>query len=724
MTTQRTLECFGVDAVKQEPLLTATSELPFSKEILDGLLANCPVVLVDIDAPQHGLPFNDEAQVAGVGATDTQLSRVSSVHKRSMEVVLSDLPDSWTDEYGNVYRGLSLKGNNFSKPGIMQHPTAPDGFIAYGLQESNVIERTLAASKLLRARGIPTENIIGLAEPKSYPWPVLGTETDATETLSLSEYKSRIIQQYWQDLPEAERTSDALIDLYGKFKDMTFYVSLRATDSPFRLHDLRDLNIRRQVFAEYNAGEHSDGTEPLNPENLADTERYMRECWNPRAARNFAKLHTDLAHRFAHGFNLTATGSFVDLDSIHGEPLGLGDEPITHEDRALDLAEVLNASARMAREGSFILGRSVDMQVEFMEHYFAEAAALYEGENVAENIGAIMVALFHELSEVTSTGNDVMIDKIQEGYDQKYLGIVAGKEQLGGAFRAVAEALDEDTISRYMTDILEYTWPERVMDVLSNHINEINDAKELGTEICLFDSFIKESGEVHSGASHELEEELESLVMLAVAEAISEGDMTSIPGLESIQNSSIKVLAASNLMNLYSESVQSVVDAQLEKLIDRQPEELRATATLRIPESVFVGADSYLQSGAHPGLLFRATDGISRERVESLLPDAKHPVEYGTFTLSKLQSVDMMASQPGNLLLEMVSHTYFDGLQLGVSDGQAEIKVEFHERPDYVLLVEECPDGTRLLRYLRPEVIPSPSTEVQSATNDWALFSA
>lgn len=343
-----TVETYPIDAIKELVVPWEIATCPLSAEARKLLLAECPVVVdmnhvspvirQELDEP---LTFTEPRTIEGYDPETVSLRQPSNAHQRSFELHGDVFSKPWHDAHSNRYAAFTLKGNNFSNPGVMRHPTAIDEYIAWGLQESKIIERVLKASEILRERNVSTEYIVGLAEPKAYPFAKLGNETTAYDLLPLAEYRRRIVEKHWKSLPKPEQSFDKLVDMQSKFNDMTFYVSMRATDSAYRFDDLTagHKKRRQEVYDEINKYWLLPDEEPLSADKQADWTRYVERYLARNFGQNLARLHVDLAHDFLHGLNITALGGIVDLDSVHGEPLGFGDEPIDDLDRAKDFLQ-------------------------------------------------------------------------------------------------------------------------------------------------------------------------------------------------------------------------------------------------------------------------------------------------------------------------------------------------------------------------------------------------
>lgn len=397
---QLTVETFPVTAVKDTLLPQEIVGFEVLPEVAREILAQCPVIC-DATSDVSQLSFNFDGSTSfgdPWGETPYYLGLATSKHVRSV-MVRGGLADRhWQDEYGNFYGSLTLKGNNFSHAQLIETQTATERFIGYGLQESAIIERVLRASQLLREAGIATEYIVGLAEPKEF---FLRHEGLAVrhQPVSLAEYKHYLTFKHWQDLPEPERTLEAYADIAKQQERSTYYVSLRATDTPYRFEDARNVqSAREQVFQLINElhGESLSVTSP------ADWEIYLTKYFLPRAVANLAKLHSiGLAHRHPNGMNVSALGAIVDLDSVHGETLGFGDEPIGLEDVARDIV-VLGEIPDFSLQG--MANKTVqDFAKDVVRLYFQEVDQLYTPEE-AIDIKLALTSYLHEEFERSNAG--------------------------------------------------------------------------------------------------------------------------------------------------------------------------------------------------------------------------------------------------------------------------------------------------------------------------------
>lgn len=374
------IETFAVEAIKDEQLPSEVPGFEDLPKIVRTVLDNCPMVINAADRDQYLLPFGDSYDSRLTDDDHYTLEQPSPEHLRSFALRGPGLPHLWHDEFGNEYRALTLKGNNFSHSQLIQSATAEGRYIAYGLQESAVIERVLRVSRLLREAGVATEYIVGLAEPTGFQLRDNGVAL-RHEPVDVIEYKQVLADKLWAELPKERQTLEEYTEIFTKLQRSTYYVSMRATDTEYRFHDVtRYQHQRQQLYQQVNA---SYGTH-YDVENDNDWPLYIKEQYLPRLATNLGRLHAlGLAHRFPNSMNISALGAIVDLDSVHGEPLGFGDDPITPADIARDIFTAVEE--RLGSPLDFSQLTLPEMLPDFLPLYFdAYAQALGETPEATE----------------------------------------------------------------------------------------------------------------------------------------------------------------------------------------------------------------------------------------------------------------------------------------------------------------------------------------------------
>ncbi|HSX30284.1 MAG TPA: hypothetical protein VLE73_07035 [Candidatus Saccharimonadales bacterium] len=712
LTAPRTVEAFAIDRIKDQVVPGLPESCPLPPHVVCSMLEQCPVVLVDPAVQEHTLPFNDANPSLGVSA-DVALRQVSPDHKRSFDIVSPHLTGQWHDEYGNMFSALSLKGNNFSKPGIMEHPAASVGYVPYGLQESNIIGRVVRASALLRALGVSTEYICGISELKAYPWPTIDGQTDATTVLPLQEYKRRIVDVYWRTLPDDERTMQTLAELYEKFKDMTFYTTLRATDTPYRLGDITDDTNRESLFAHINRHSKEAG-EPLDAQNPADVRRYMCDIFAPAMGINLARPHeAGFGHGFTHWLNLTAMGGLVDLDSLYGKPLGANEDPLTVAGRAEDIYGVMRAIETTAYGFSVLDAAkaklvSHETTIAFLDAYRDEilkrasdpttaaqelSAALYAvaqivRQDTAENLYVTdpggMYGILHSRYAIPTYEYLETVDKQQtakalESFQATaqaidFLQTPAVLDQATAAFQdtieSIASYINQDLLEKIVFDedegILQDAYAHYMVSLGEHRGEAYQYVRRIAADAC---------------ATH-----LSPLLRQHLLDTVPDfAQVTEAMAEQFVEVQSTKALA----------TIAISVDALTEKLFIDAADILKDRAEFYKPESVLGAAakDSNLELAIHGNHLWRFTKDANREDVtrwisELAVPCAEEPLAIRGDYLTTVQI------PKGLKLRELIVDYGFDWLESKLEKGQEVIDLDFTAKPSFIVVVQEREDGT------------------------------
>ena len=306
--------------IQGEPVDTAG--LPFSERFLDGQF---PAVI-------------PEAQAENFAVSSQRLGWLSIGHGRSYQIETGVFDEGdqfqqtalWRDSYGNLFTALYTKGNNFTRAKVFESLTAPSGYIPYGLMEGDALLRVLRSSRVLRELGVDTEWVVRIMEPKQLLY--------EGKLVSQDEYKKQIVQKAMLE----SKGFDEAAKIASAIGELDFYVTLRAmrigdrpTDLLFDTTREAVLNRMRKVFSVYNQTQQqlrgfSDDFESLsvdNPEHLA---AFFEDFYPILLASNLSTLHkAGLMHTFPTPGNTNLLGGLIDLDSVKGEPLGLGDNPVT-----------------------------------------------------------------------------------------------------------------------------------------------------------------------------------------------------------------------------------------------------------------------------------------------------------------------------------------------------------------------------------------------------------
>jgi hypothetical protein len=705
MSEQRTLPAFAVDNVKDFSIPREVHGFPLGQTALTQLLENCPVVITDPTAEADSLPFNDATEGFGL-PSDFRLRQVTSAHQRSFDMVSDTVDLQWQDEYGNSYGALSVKGGNFSKPGILEHETAADRYIAYGLQESSIISRVLQASKVLRSRGISTEHVIGICEPAQYPWPTIDGLTDASEFISLPEYKQRVINKHWRELPKPDRTTDKLIELNNIFKDTAYFMSLRATDSAYRVADMITDDAKKETFDYINKNLLADGEERLDPANLADYHRYLRDFFAPAAGHNLARLHTDLIHGFTHAGNMTALGGLVDLDSVKGVGLGLGDQPVTDGDRIGDLIGVLASINSVNRIDSYILDEKTltfktnfEALHSFLESYVNETIRLAPLSAEAELFAAERLTLL--LPALEASHNLILrefAEELRTASTESLISLndyLAPEEQQDRMLNALAEAYRDQDLRGELTEALDESISLFAYFITTDHVSEVDEADKSGQPFDVFSAFM----DTFDRQLSELHDEMHRTIMPTIFDyaldhlvASADSEPASMHALSAEVRKEIWQHALNDTALL--RTATKIISKQY--LLERRTQISEAADYIR-PEP-FLGMEhtyTELNPSLTDGRYWRTTSAAPLEQVVKELAAQQADVEVCNLTVDIGKSTSVPLTDNCQLL-EVVTDGETSGYttSFGHSDVQS-IDFDFEVKPSYILLVELDSNGQR-----------------------------
>lgn len=693
MSGVRTIETYVVDAVKDFELPGAIDGCPLTADMRRTILGNCPIYLVDpTEETPNYLAFDPRPPTDAYDAASYDLWRPSEGHIRSFVLGGPGLDTAWQDNFGNFYGAFSLKGINFTRPGVLEHPVTTDGVVAWGLQESKIISRVLAASDVLVRRGVSTERIIGLAEPKEYPWPIIDGHTEAHDYITLLDYKKRIVETYWRQLPEDERTVDTLADLTRKFGEMTFYISLRATDTAVRLGDIRNDTAAARLSDEINTHHLAPGELPYVLTDPADKKRYLYDFFGPRAGRNLAKVHEDLAWRFPHKMNWTGLAGVVDLDSMRGESLGLGDEPIDEMDRAQDIVGTLKSITEMCPRP---LG---DMRVltddargaleAFLNSYFDETIArLGDSPETVEYLGELLLCFGPVLdvsgevdddlgSQFTLTACDLFINRFYPSVHRSRLA-----ETGEATATQMLEAIDADEYLAERMAINIFTGVCGQMDTYANMIIEDHIGELADPDFDVVSHFMASS---HSTARSQLIDDIISHIVEFGVGAVPE----TVP--EIIRNVSNPIIQKLLMIPL-SVSLRGGIRARAEAIAAQNlpllENRLRQHCNYTRPESILPGHPS-VPCITLPGRRFMmSTQEVPLTEVVAYLNGFSGDLEVAQLPPAQNGEFGFYVAR-GAAVEEVISPGGVNGVvTLGTGD-EAHLELTFVDKDnDYVLLV-------------------------------------
>jgi hypothetical protein len=268
------------------------------------------------------------------GGSNGKLYSISGIHRRSYVLHLPPESDSedqegmWQDQYGNGFSAVSTKGNNLSNPDIIGSITAPSGYIPYGLQEGDSLLRVIRASQVLRHAGVAAEWPIRIAQPKQLPF--------GAESVEPRKFKSLLLDHVGRQSQEGFNPKE-LAKVAGVLGGMEFYITYRAMSAAERIDDMfqydedHQLPLVAKAISLYNrlAPRSASTFGPLGlPESLSpdDTAGYLGVVLPKLIGHNYGTLHEmGLTHGYPTAGNVNILGAIVDLDSVQGKPLELGD---------------------------------------------------------------------------------------------------------------------------------------------------------------------------------------------------------------------------------------------------------------------------------------------------------------------------------------------------------------------------------------------------------------
>jgi hypothetical protein len=725
MVLQRSLESYVIDSVKDQELPRDIPGLPLTPELLNSLLSNIPAVLADPAQEQPSLPYNDTTPDIDPESLLFTLKQPSSSHKRSFELTSHGARNPWNDEYGNRYGAMTIKGNNFSNPSIHEHPTASEGYIAWGLQESAIIERVLRASDVMRQRGISTEYIVGLSEPKSYPWPTIEPGVDATENIPLREYKRRLIDNYWKALPGNERSVDTLADLHEKFETMTFYNSVRATDTAYRLSDLMySKDVRQEVFELINKEYLPDHSAPLDPTSKDDQLRYLNEYFVPSVARNLARLHPGLAHGFANSLNLTALGGIVDLDSVHGEPLGLDDDPVTPSEQAMDVIGVLESISKATVN---CLASNEQAQVSlrlFVTEYIKEAATRFDNKNEAvKSLGSLVTQFCAEADTMYRNSPQAFLSSLsgaksfwasapefmQNTYDAYVLDddqpAIDKIDQL--ALQAqITEAFRDPGIERRMRSALLHDIAVHADCAVTECLNELNGDDNFDVADFMLDNLTGQGKYFAKMVTDYYRNDclMELITFLAAQstfrEAASDNDKEYLE------------FVLASVASRYRAEIDIASRDMFVRLLPTIKNEFSKAATYEQPNRLIEDSSSYMQTGLNEKHFYHHTDEVSLQAVEAAA--AKQGFVIKPIALEKMtNSITLGRMTENGVITEILSNATFGGSSYSIGSSDVKIEIDYETVPEYIAVVERVTSGeTEIYLYI------SGDTEQRAAIDD------
>lgn len=280
------------------------------------------------------------------------LRQVSKEHGRAVYENFGGNHLLWQDEQGNLYGERDHKGVLMDKSrDIEDDEYGHMSLRVNGMKDGWVLERILTVSDYLAKQGIPSERITEVRK--------LEQVIDDGHTVDMEEWKQNAIQRYLRN-PDNLKGHDQPEKTVNKYMDTDFYALTRDLQVAGRLRDLSQLGSKKDyhMFMEpivkwYRLASHykPEHFTPLSPDVVKHTgqpvsEEEMRDFMNRvvpiNMGRNLGLTHNlGLAHGWCHAQNYSLVGSYYDVDSIHGEPIG--DPLITLQDKSRDFSMTLGA---------------------------------------------------------------------------------------------------------------------------------------------------------------------------------------------------------------------------------------------------------------------------------------------------------------------------------------------------------------------------------------------
>ncbi len=465
------IEAFPIESVKGESFAVRD----MSPDLAAGvrtLMSKVPVVVHLDTEEQPQLPFPVKYNPPIFTEAEAGLYQATSLHNRSFEIDARALPSSVTDAYGNTYGHFSLKGGNFSWPGLFESATASSGQIPHGLQETDYIERILKASQIMRANGLPTEYVIAASEPSMIYFADPRKRTGEGVLMGRREYGARIASEAWASLPKELQTMEELTKLNRAVNGKAFIVTLRATVSPYRIQDVfSEMSTLHQKLGMVIGGEvhkfslysgeddeeilrHRDQIllSRLGVEGQNDLDEHLTDAV-ANTARQLATMHkVGIAHRYPWIGNVDIHGNLLDLDSVYGEPLGFGDIKIGPTEMAKDILyfieSFVDGKQRLSASEGWRKRTDRDEFISvFVKHYKDTMAG---GGEYGYSADDVFDALLLEFNENSHSSIGAYFENTIDAYDQKRIFELTGKNtaELAVSIEHESVALVEAALER------------------------------------------------------------------------------------------------------------------------------------------------------------------------------------------------------------------------------------------------------------------------------------
>lgn len=283
--------------------------------------------------------------------------RVSQIHGRSVidtqnRVFTREL---YADSFGNALGAYSIKGAGSTPLTAKPSSLEPTGVRVDGLFDSDLFTRCRAASQVLRSAGVMSEVPIMTARPRHYHD---GDQERDLRHIQHVAYSRGLVE--WGAMPGGgklalmpgrkeritHREAFEMGDALTTFKPGVMYRAMATNTRIFDLVAFEDKGVK-QAELEFaiiarqanNLGDLTvkDEIDALDPERPFDQATYAHVLLPNIVGEYVARMHNaGVAHRYLHPGNITLAGEIVDLDSVVGASLGLGDEEPTPDQLAED----------------------------------------------------------------------------------------------------------------------------------------------------------------------------------------------------------------------------------------------------------------------------------------------------------------------------------------------------------------------------------------------------
>ncbi|HET9174261.1 MAG TPA: hypothetical protein VFN56_03190, partial [Candidatus Saccharimonadales bacterium] len=521
------------------------------------------------------------------------------------------------------------------------------------------------------------------------------------ETTSIAEYKRRIVEAEWKQMPDEERSAEAMVELSSAFEKMTFYVSARAMDTSARLRDIiADYDVRGEVFELYNRHFNNNDDEPyINT--VTDTLRFVREVFIPKAAANLARIHNlGLAHRFPNDLNYTAFGSLVDLDSVHGAPLELGDEEITGKDKARDLLITLYG-IDYAQNHIHLLSHNrdikIDLKSEFLKAYFSDLVAAYGSDDDRLTVASEVVFGVQEL--VDSENDDDFLGSNRHYMRNKIYDIFVDMFQPLDAMGIgmVDTWLDAELPKLYENALkaVKETVPLYALDLMDEFINEKSDNPDFDIAgLCISNPM--KLGRIFEWVQATIIESVES----AFNKYLDELAASASPEESASSMWTRRVGILHSQQYNWFKKLEGWSSDTVYRVISDLKDEFTEALNVNWQPRLFPEYRAWPIRSTSPNRYFMETMEVPLAEVMNYIEREKPDL-----TIEQLQKnsdagieFNIEITDDGSIGSELISDGVYDGMSSDYEPVMRAFSLGMPKNGSYILVVEEKPNGTKRLR--------------------------